>query len=221
MAMTSAMLVLMAHGAMSDLAHEILGMATFGLFIAHHILNVGWLRTHFRRPRLDAILAINALLFVVLIGTAVSSMLVSESVFAFAHIEGGLFARRLHACTTAWCFVLTAIHLGLHMDLSGFGVVFEGTGERPTLGRSLRCAAASVVAGYGVYACFIHRLPERLAMHFAYSFWPAEKNWLLFVHMAAVMCTFSCSASLASRMSREFGKGKERTRGVRSVKDQI
>ena len=43
MAMTSAMLVLMAHGAMSDLAHEILGMATFGLFVAHHILNAGWL----------------------------------------------------------------------------------------------------------------------------------------------------------------------------------
>lgn len=219
-AMALAMLALMAHGAMSDLAHEILGMATLGLFAVHHILNAGWHRAYFKRPRLDGIPVVDGLLFAAMMGAALSSVLVSKAVFASAHIEGGLFARRLHACTTAWCFILASIHLGLHLDIAGFGAVLDGVGRRPSLSCWLRCTATAAIASYGVYGVFIHGLPARLAMYYAYSFWPEERNWLLYIDMAAVLCFFSCAASLASHLPRKLGKAKLRTDGVRSMEDE-
>jgi hypothetical protein len=155
-----------------------------------------------------------------MIGAAVSSVFVSKKVFTFTHIEGGLFARRLHACATAWCFVLAAIHLGLHLDLAGFGAVLDWTGRWPKFDRWLRVSAVSAVAGYGAYGIFVHGLPERLAMYYAYSFWPEERNWLLYSDMVAVLCFFSCSASLASRLFRMSGKKKSRTGSVRSREDE-
>lgn len=193
-AMAAAMLVLMARGAYSDRLHEILGVAAFALLLCHHFLNGDWHRAYLGKPRLNGASIVDCLLFLAMIGTAVSSVLVSKEAFAFAGIEGGLLARRLHACMTAWFFFLASAHAGLHWDLAGGAASLKGGEWR--LG--LRRIAAWGFAAYGLYAFAAHGLPARLAMYYAYSFWPAERKLLLFIDMAAVMCLFACSTRLVA-----------------------
>jgi hypothetical protein len=152
-----------------------------------------------------------------MIGAALSSVLVSKEVFAFAGIEGGLLARRLHACATAWCFILASVHLGLHLNLVGCGPLLGTAAARP--GAWARSAAVSIIAAYGAYCVFAHGLPERLVMYYAYSFWPSEKNWLLVVDMAAILCFFACAAGLFSSLSRRVLKMNPRTVTARGSKE--
>jgi hypothetical protein len=218
-AMAAAMVVLMARGIMGDAAHEIVGIGAFGLFLAHHLLNTGWQRALFRKARFDEGSVVDCLLYAAMIGTAVSSVLVSKEAFAFAGIEGGLLARRLHACVTAWCFILASVHMGLHLNVAGYRSSLGAAAARPGMRAWPRTAAVSAMAAYGAYCIFAHGLPERLVMYYAYSFWPSEKNWLLLVDMAAIMCFFACAAELSTSLSRRDLKMNPRTLPVRSTKE--
>ena len=46
--MTAALPVLMCYSIVGETAHEVIGIAMFGLFILHHILNFGWIKTLFK-----------------------------------------------------------------------------------------------------------------------------------------------------------------------------
>ena len=46
--MTALLLLLMAYSLIGEAAHEWLGIAIFGLFILHHVLNLKWCRNLFR-----------------------------------------------------------------------------------------------------------------------------------------------------------------------------
>jgi hypothetical protein len=218
-AMAAAMIILMARGAVNDAVHEIVGIGAFGLFLAHHLLNAAWHRSLLRKPRFDGGSIVDCLLFVAMVGAALSSVLVSKEVFALAGIEGGLLARRLHACTTAWCFILASFHLGLHLSLAGYRSARETVADRTGMRAWARCAAVSIIAAYGAYCFFEHGLPSRLIMYYAYSFWPSERNWLLVVDMAAVMCFFACAAELSSSQSRRGLKSNPRTVIARGSKE--
>lgn len=54
----------------------------------------------------------------VMIGLMVSGILLSNHVFAFMDLHGGMsFARLLHMAASHWGFVLMALHLGLHWGM--------------------------------------------------------------------------------------------------------
>lgn len=46
--MTAALPVLMCYSIAGETAHEVIGIAMFGLFILHHILNFGWIKSLFK-----------------------------------------------------------------------------------------------------------------------------------------------------------------------------
>ena len=120
-AMTLALLFLMGYPWWGDVAHEWAGAGMFALFIAHHILNAGWWRSLGKgryTPARVFQLVIDLLVLLTMLGLMVSGVILSNHVFAFLPISGGMsFARLLHMASAYWGFVLMSLHLGLHWNM--------------------------------------------------------------------------------------------------------
>ena len=119
--MTLALLFLMGYPFWGDVAHEWAGAGMFLLFILHHLLNRQWHPNLFRgrfRPSRILSLTLDLLLWLDMLGLMVSGILLSNHVFAFMDLHGGMsFARLLHMAASHWGFVLMALHLGLHWGI--------------------------------------------------------------------------------------------------------
>lgn len=118
LAMTLLLLLLMARQITGETAHEWLGVGMFALWVAHHALNASWHRRLFRgryTPFRVCQLVVNLLLLLAMVGTMVSGVVLSQTVFAFLPISGGRsWAQPLHILASFWGLVLMALHLGLH-----------------------------------------------------------------------------------------------------------
>ena len=153
--MSLSLMFLMGYQLWGDAAHEWAGAGMFLLFVLHHLLNTGWYRG-LRRGRASPVrvlqLAIDILLFLAMIGLMVSGVMLSNHVFTFLDIHGGMsFARLSHMAASHWGFVLMALHLGLHWGM------FMGLGKRALklkrpspAGRALLPALGALVAAYGL-----------------------------------------------------------------------
>src|SRR5699024_5019488 len=119
--MTLALLFLMGYQFWGNVAHEWVGAGMFLLFILHHILNRQWHQNLFRgrfTPSRILSLILDLLLFMDMLGLMASGILLSNHVFAFMDLHGGMsFARLLHMAASHWGFVLMSLHLGLHWGM--------------------------------------------------------------------------------------------------------
>lgn len=159
--MTLALLFLMGYQFWGDAAHEWVGAGMFLLFIIHHILNAGWYRNLFRGkypPARIFQLIVDLMAFFAMLGLMVSGVMLSNHVFAFLHIRGGMsFARLLHMASSYWGFVLMALHLGLH-----WGMVTGMAGKALKLQKPSRLRRVTLpllgagIAAYGL-SVFIRR----------------------------------------------------------------
>ena len=120
-AMSVSMLLLMAYGLVGEVAHEWIGMGMFVLFVMHHVLNRSWIRAvpngHYTPLRIvQTVLA--GLIFLCMIGSMVSGIVLSRHVFSFLHKHGGYeLAGKLHILCAFWGFVLMSLHLGMHWNM--------------------------------------------------------------------------------------------------------
>lgn len=172
-AMTVALLLLMAYQLIGEQSHEWIGIFMFFLFVTHHILNRRWGRNIFRgkynAQRICQTVVVIFLL-ICMAGSMVSGILLSRYAFAPLGIRGGAaWARSVHMFCAYWGFVGMSLHLGMH-----WGIVVSMTGrmfKQPSAARSwLARAIAFVLAGYGIYA-FAKRqvgLYLFMKMHFAF-----------------------------------------------------
>ena len=117
-AMFFLMVYLMGYRAGSGLLrHGVMGCGMFGLFILHHLLNLGWYQGLGKgKYPLGRILfvIIDFFLIVDMAVMAVSSVMMSGDVFAASPFTVTQAGRNLHNLGTSWGFVLMGIHLGLH-----------------------------------------------------------------------------------------------------------
>ena len=159
--MSLGLLFLMGYPFWGDVAHEWAGAGMFLLFIAHHILNAGWYKNLFHgkySPSRIFRLIVDLLVFLSMIGLMVSGIMLSNHVFAFLDIHGGMsFARLLHMSASHWGFVLMALHLGMHWGML-MGVAKKALGLKPSsrVRRILLPVVGAVIAIYGLIA-FIRR----------------------------------------------------------------
>ena len=120
-AMTLGLLFLMGYQLWGDVAHEWAGAGMFVLFIAHHVLNRNWYKNLSRGkypPSRVFQLAVDGMVFLAMLGLMASGIMLSNHVFAFWDIHGGMsFARLLHMAASYWGFVLMSLHLGLHWGM--------------------------------------------------------------------------------------------------------
>lgn len=101
------------------LLHAYLGCALFVLFILHHALNWNWHRTLFQGKynlRRSLTSGTDVLLLGAMVLAMVSSWHIASMALPFEFLPPPRNTwRDLHVTATAWCFVLMAFHLGLHL----------------------------------------------------------------------------------------------------------
>ena len=215
--MTLGLLFLMGYQFWGDAAHEWAGVAMFLLFILHHILNAGWCKSLFRgkaTPFRVFQTVIDLLVFLSMIGLMVSGIMLSNHVFAFLNIHGGMsFARLLHMAASHWGFVLMALHLGLHwnmfMGISGKVLkLWQPSRVRrillPALGAGIAIYGLSVFIRRDLLTCMLVRT-QFVFLDFG-EFIP-----LFYLDYLAMMGTFIFAAHYVSRLLRK-ASGKKRSK---------
>ena len=234
-AMTLALLFLMGYPWWGDVAHEWAGAGMFALFIAHHILNAGWWRSLGKGRYIPARifqLVIDLLVLLAMLGLMVSGVMLSNHVFAFLPISGGMsFARLLHMASAYWGFVLMSLHLELHWNMI-LGMARRAAGDKPA-GRTRRIAGnviGAAVAVYGLVAFVRRGLPMYLFVQTHFVFFDySEPIPLFYLDYLAMMgaCIF-----LAHWAGRQFVflsfpdmhndcKQNKQTRSVPTMKKNI
>lgn len=158
-AMTVALMLLMTYELIGQSTHEWIGMGMFALFLIHHVLNRKWsgglAKGKWTPLRVwQTVLVLWVL--VTMLGSMVSGIVLSRSVFAFLPIRSGQsWARTLHLLCAYWGFVGMSLHLGLHWSMM-MGMAQKHF-SKPSQSRTwlLRLLAVGIAA-YGVYA-FVKR----------------------------------------------------------------
>lgn len=158
-AMTAALLLLMAYELIGEAAHEWIGVCMSVLFVLHHILNRKWcgnlLKGKYTPFRIwQTILALLALAFMA--GSMISGIILSKHVFDFLAIRSGQsWARTVHLLCSYWGFVVMSLHLGLHWSMM-MGMAKKQLGApSPFCAWTFRAVAAAI-AVYGAFA-LVHR----------------------------------------------------------------
>lgn len=196
------LIALMGCAFTGDVVHECLGMLLFALFVTHHLLNGSWYRTfmnRWRSPRQWVPVFVTMLLFAVTISMAVSSVLVSGTLFAFIDYDGGLFARQFHQMSTHLGLILVAIHFGI------YGKRFFPYSRRTAHSQGLARNAIRLALGllifavcvYGIVSSFRHDIGDKLLMRQAYSFWNGSRI-LFFADYASVFALYAAIANIAA-----------------------
>lgn len=113
-------IVLMNHHLTSNLVHEVLGISFFILFIIHQILNYKYYKAIFKGKynlKRTIKLIVNLLFALSIFLIIISSINISNEVFAFLKIDSKIWGRSMHLCSTSWAFVLMSMHVGLHLEM--------------------------------------------------------------------------------------------------------
>ena len=201
--MTLGMLFLMGYHLWGDTAHEWVGAGIFILFILHHFLNWRWWRGLFKgKCNAARILqvVIDLLVLASMLGLIVSSVILSNEVFAFLHIRGHMsFARRLHMASAYWGFLLMAAHLGLH-----WGMLLKMvqktrlSGKRQPVFPTLLGAAVAV---YGVVAMVKRDFSTYLFLQAEFVFLDfGESKILFYLDYLSIMGTFIFLTYFAAKL---------------------
>ena len=184
--MTVCLLGLMSFMLTGQQYHEWIGAITLVLFIIHHILNLSWIR-QLGRGRYTPYRGLQSLLvilvFLAILGCMVSGIVMSQYVFAFLPIRGGMsLARLVHLVCVYWSFILMSLHLGLHWNMI-LCVVRKAAGAPASSAMRtliLRLMAAAV-ATYGIYAFVKHRLVDYLFLRTMFVFFDYEQPPIQFL----------------------------------------
>lgn len=189
--MTICLLFLMPYSLLGETAHEWIGMAMAVLFILHHILNRRWLsavkRGRYTPYRIvQTVIAASA--FVLMIGSMISGILLSNHIFTFIKIPGvAMWAGKVHMFCAFWGFVVMSLHMGMH-----WGMVVGMTGrlfkKKSIIREWIAKAAAAGISGYGLYAFYRRRIGDYLFMRVHFVFYDYSEKVIFFIldYMAAM-----------------------------------
>ena len=105
----------------ADIVHEILGVGLFVLWAIHIILNRRWYSAIFRgkyNPYRIMQTVINCCILICTIFLMISGIILSNHIFTFLNIQGGLgFARIAHLVASHWYYLFMSLHIGLHVGM--------------------------------------------------------------------------------------------------------
>lgn len=143
-ALTVALLLLMAFQVTEQLAHEWLGITMVVLTVVHQVLNRKFYAAIFKgrySPLRVFQLIVNLLLVLSFLCTALSGMMMSRYATPFLNgILTSSIVRQGHLAMSHWSFVLMGTHLGLHIPAMAAGMKLEG--RKKTVAAAVFCAVA-------------------------------------------------------------------------------
>lgn len=202
-AMTIALILLMAYQLIGEEAHEWIGILMFLLFIMHHFLNRAWGKNIIRgkynaRRYCQTILVI--LILLCMIGSMSSGIILSRYVFAPLNIHGGIsWARSVHMLCAYWGFILMSIHLGFHWNRM-INIAERATKKISTKTNIVLRAIAALIAIYGMIAFIKRDIWNYITFknHFAFYDFSEPIVFFLFDYLA-VMALFVCVGHYVSK----------------------
>ena len=148
-----------------------------------------------------------ALLFVTMIGSALSGIILSKHLFGAFEFGGTSVAREIHMLCGNWNFVLMSLHLGLHWSMI-FGMLGKKIPiEKPAVKRLLRILG-SVIAVYGIYALTKRQMHEYLFGITKFAFIDENERVVFFlIDYLAIMGLFVFTSHYISMVLRHFIQG--------------
>ena len=158
----------------ADLIHEILGVGLFVLWALHIILNRRWHGAIFKgkyNPYRVMQTIINCCILICTIFLMISGIILSNHIFTFLNIQGGLgFARIAHLLASHWYYLFMSLHVGLHV-----GRLFQDITAKiiPRILLALVCA-------YGIYAFIARGVWKYLILQQQFFFFDLERGYILF-----------------------------------------
>jgi hypothetical protein len=221
--MSVSLLALMGRQFWGDVAHEWIGAGMFVLFVTHHVLNLNWYKTMFKAkytPYRIVQLIMDGLVFVAMIGLMVSGIILSQHVFVFLPISGGIaFARILHLLASYWGFVLMALHLGLHWNIV-IGIARKAT--KTTQSSPVRTTLLGIVgiaiAVYGLYVFINRELPSYMFLQTLFAFLDYDESKVLFyLDYLAMIGSLIWIAHTIATLLRKRSASKTKKQRIRSI----
>ncbi len=184
----------------ADLVHEILGVGLFVLWALHIILNRRWYGAIFKgkyNPYRVMQTVINCCILICTIFLMISGIILSNHIFTFLNIQGGLgFARISHVLASHWYYLFMSLHIGLHV-----GRLFQNATAKiiPRIILALVCA-------YGIYAFIARGVWKYLILQQQFFFFDLERGYILFaIDYISIIILF---ATLSHLLAKSLKKGK-------------
>ena len=202
--MAAILLFLLGWHLFGNFSHEILGTGLFVLFSIHNILNFRWYRSLFR-GRYTVFRAVQTavilLLWLCIVLTAASSLMISRDVWAFLDVPGAAVGRKIHLVATAWLFVLSGVHLGFHGEavvgkIRRFFKRRTKTAFTAGIFFTVLTAAAAV---YGAVVFVRRRLYSDLFLLSEFKFFDFEESPAVFLAEAVCMTVLFAVAGFCLR----------------------
>ena len=199
----------------ADLIHEILGVGLFVLWGVHIALNRRWYGAIFKgkyNPYRVMQTIINCCILICTIFLMISGIILSNHIFTFLNIQGGLgFARIAHLLASHWYYLFMSLHIGLHVGMI-FGNKGTSTSAGPSTGSGTTRTAIiprillALVCAYGIYAFIARGVWKYLILQQQFFFFDLEHGYILFaIDYISIIILF---ATLSHLLAKSLKKGK-------------
>ena len=192
----------------ADLVHEILGVGLFVLWAVHIILNRRWYRAIFRgnyNPYRMMQTIINCCILICTIFLMISGIILSNHIFTFLNIQGGLgFARIAHLLASHWYYLFMSMHIGLHVGMIANRI--EDSQPQFKARKIISTILLSLACAYGVYAFIIRGVWKYLILKQQFFFFDLERGYILFAldYISIIILFATISHFIAKILKKRF-----------------
>ena len=213
----------------ADIVHEILGVGLFVLWSLHIILNRRWYGAIFKgkyNPYRVMQTIINCCILICTIFLMISGIILSNQIFTFLNIQGGLgFARIAHLLASHWYYLFMSLHIGLHvgviankmrhpapinchpeLDSESHAEEMPKQVRHDKLRKIIPRIILALVCAYGIYAFIARGVWKYLILQQQFFFFDLERGYILFaIDYISIIILF---ATLSHLLAKSLKKGK-------------
>ena len=198
----------------ADIVHEILGVALFVLWGVHIALNRRWYAALFRgkyNPYRVMQTVINCCILICTIFLMISGIILSNHLFTFLNIQGGLgFARIAHLLASQWYYLFMSLHIGLHVGMIANKIKQKRNDEndgskehgqpQPTAKKIIFRILLTLVCAYGIYAFIARGVWKYLILQQQFFFFDLERGYILFaIDYISIIILFATLSHLLAK----------------------
>ena len=187
----------------ADIVHEILGVGLFVLWGVHITQNRRWYGAIFRdkyNPYRVMQTIINCCILICTIFLMISGIILSNHIFTFLNIQGGLgFARIAHLLASHWYYLFMSLHIGLHVGMIKNKMCHPERNNRhpelvsgshaeempkqvrhDKLRKIIPRIILALACAYGIYAFIARGVWKYLILRQQFFFFDLERGYILF-----------------------------------------
>ena len=207
----------------ADIVHEILGVGLFVLWSLHIILNRRWYGAISKgkyNPYRVMQTIINCCILICTIFLMISGIILSNHIFTFLNIQGGLgFARIAHLLASHWYFLFMSLHIGLHvgviankmrhpapinchpeLDSGSHAEEMPKQVRHDKLRKIIPRILLALVCAYGIYAFIARGVWKYLILQQQFFFFDLDRGYILFaIDYISIIILFATLSHLLAR----------------------